>query len=320
MQTIGIFHTKGGVGKSAVAVFLADFLSSLHETRVLLVDLDPQGSASRAILPEATLAAGFKKGRSLTRLLEQAVDNSLDEETARDAILTRPRQGQRRRGSVPLGEVGVLATEPTGYRTLRDRLLDSPRAQRKKYWGLLRDTLDAAAGDYEVALIDFPGSEIPLWTLMGLRATDHWLLPEIPDYFSAAAIEGVTQLVEQAREMTGHQVRPLGTLLTICPNRGSSVYKKTRAALGHLEKLRAIPPLFPKDTEILHRPDAQKAIDWGAEQIKTLSKRYGSSTSPFHAGLRQLAREVLARLGRPADKDRLSYLADLRRRMTDYWR
>jgi len=320
MQTIGIFHTKAGVGESAVAVFLADFLSSLHETRVLLVDLDPQGSASRAILPEATLAAGFKKGRSLTRLLEQAVDNSLDEETAQDAILTRPRQGQRRRGSVPLGEVGVLATEPTGYRTLRDRLLDSPRAQRKKYWGLLRDTLDAAAGDYEVALIDFPGSEIPLWTLMGLRATDHWLLPEIPDYFSAAAIEGVTQLVEQAREMTGHQVRPLGTLLTICPNRGSSVYKKTRAALGHLEKLRAIPPLFPKDTEILHRPDAQKAIDWGAEQIKTLSKRYGSSTSPFHAGLRQLAREVLARLGRPADKDRLSYLADLRRRMTDYWR
>jgi hypothetical protein len=44
MQTIGVVHTKGGVGKSAVAVFLADVLSSLHENHVLLVDLDPQGS------------------------------------------------------------------------------------------------------------------------------------------------------------------------------------------------------------------------------------------------------------------------------------
>ena len=168
----------------------------------------------------------------------------------------------RRRGSVPLGEVGVLATEPTGYRTLRDRLLDSPKAQRKKYWRLLRNTLDRVASPYDVALIDFPGSEIPLWTLMGLQAADYWLLPEIPDYFSAAAIEGVTQLVEQVRETTGHQVRPLGTLLTICPNRGSSVYKKTRRRRGISKNSGAIPRLFPKDTEILHRPDAQKAIDW----------------------------------------------------------
>ena len=63
-----------------MAVFLADSISSLHDARVLLVDLDLQGSASRAILPEATLAEAFKQGRSLTRLLEQAVDGSLDEE------------------------------------------------------------------------------------------------------------------------------------------------------------------------------------------------------------------------------------------------
>jgi cellulose biosynthesis protein BcsQ len=40
MDTIALFNTKGGVGKSAVAVFLCDFLSSQHDKRVLLVDLD----------------------------------------------------------------------------------------------------------------------------------------------------------------------------------------------------------------------------------------------------------------------------------------
>ena len=53
MTSIGIFHMKGGVRKSALSVFLADFLSSLHEQ--LVVDLDPQGRTSKALIPEATI-------------------------------------------------------------------------------------------------------------------------------------------------------------------------------------------------------------------------------------------------------------------------
>ncbi len=320
MQTIGIFHTKGGVGKSAVAVFLADFLSSLHENRVLLVDLDPQGSCSRAIVPEETLAAAFAAGRSLPRLLTAAFDGTLDDAAVEAAIVTRPMQGRRRRGSVPLGEVGLLATESNDYRSFRDRLLEVPKQARKGQLPLLRKTLDRVAANYDLAIIDFPGSEIPFWTLMGIRATDQWLLPEIPDYVSAAALEGTNELLQQVGTATGHIPKPLGTLLTICPRRGSGVYKKTRAALGHLEKQKIIPTLFPKDTEILHRPEAQKALDWEAEKAKTLVNRYGSTTSPFHVGLRKLANEVLRRLGRPAGGDKLSFVADLRRRMTDYWR
>ena len=59
MQSVGVFHTKGGVGKSAVTVFLADFLSSLHERRILVVDLDPQGSSTRALIPEPRLKEAF---------------------------------------------------------------------------------------------------------------------------------------------------------------------------------------------------------------------------------------------------------------------
>jgi chromosome partitioning protein len=320
MQTIGVFHTKGGVGKSAVSVFLTDFLSSLHEARVLLVDLDPQGSASRAIIPEARLAEAAKQGFSLTRLLGHAIRRTLKDGMVSKAIVRRVPKGKRTGSSVPLGEVGVLATSPTEYRKAQEALFKMPSTERTKHLSILRKTLDHVADEFDIVVIDFPGSEIPFWTYMGLHATDMWLLPEIPDFFSASTIEGVVNVVQIAGKLTGHEVKPLGTLLTICPNRGSVVYKKTRAALGHLEHLKAIPPLMPKDTEILHRPDAQKALDWGAESLSTLTQRYGSSTTPFHVGLRKLAIEVLARLGRPSTTDKLSYVAELRRKMTDYWR
>jgi chromosome partitioning protein len=320
MQTIGVFHTKGGVGKSAVAVFLADFLSSLHGNRVLLVDLDPQGSASRAIIPQPQLDEAVSKGRSLTRLLGLATNGGPAKPAVDQAIVRRPAAGKPRKGSVPLGEVAVLATSRAEYRRLTDAILAVPAARRKKHLTLLRTVLDAAAADHDIAIIDFPGSEIPFWTQMGLRATDRWLLPEIPDFFSASTIDDVVTLVKEVEDLTGHAVKPLGTLLTICPNRGSTVYKRTRSALGHLEKLGAIPRLFPKDAEILHRPEAQKSIDWEAEKAKTLTERYGASTSPFHVGLRKLANEVLERLGTPSSKDKITYVADLRRKLTDYWR
>ena len=50
MKTIGIYHTKGGVGKSAVTVFLADYLASLYDKRVLVVDLDPQNNAAGGLV------------------------------------------------------------------------------------------------------------------------------------------------------------------------------------------------------------------------------------------------------------------------------
>lgn len=42
MKTIGLVSQKGGAGKSTAAVALASALAAKH--RVILVDLDPQGS------------------------------------------------------------------------------------------------------------------------------------------------------------------------------------------------------------------------------------------------------------------------------------
>lgn len=244
----------------------------------------------------------------------------MSKEQALGCLLQREQSGKPRKGSVPLGPLSVLATHRDDWREFTEEINGLERTKRWSFLDVLKDALAPLVDEFDIALIDFPGSEILFWTTMGLRATDRWLLPEIPDNFSISPIEGVVGMVHDAQKNSTHAVLPLGTLLNICPDRKSDTYRKARAALVALEDQKAIPALFSKDAEVLHRPEAMKATDWGAEQSKTLAARYGPATKPFHVGLRKLSKEVLERLGKSSARDKLSVVANIRRKLRDYWR
>lgn len=48
MKTIAIINNKGGVGKTASVTTIGHMMAKLHNKRVLLIDLDPQGNTSGA--------------------------------------------------------------------------------------------------------------------------------------------------------------------------------------------------------------------------------------------------------------------------------
>ncbi|MCH1504642.1 MAG: ParA family protein [Verrucomicrobiales bacterium] len=319
MKTIGIYHTKGGVGKSAVTVFLADFLSSLYDKRVLVVDLDPQNNAAGGLVGGEALEKAFAESRSLPLLLKRATQGVPNQQTTEGFVVKRKEPNAR--GKVKyLAEVSVLAGARADWDSWDDWLADIPRDKQRNYFDLLTDSLSSLRQDYDICLIDFPGSQSRTLAKIGMRASEWWLLPDKPDWFSSGDLDTPVGVVHEAQKNSKHRIRPLGTLLNICPNRGSSSYRKARAALMRMSEEGGIPPLFSKQSEILHRPEALNALDKTSSASKTLVKRYGSTTTPFYTGLRNLTKEVLERLDEKHQAPKLSVLAKFRRQLADYWR
>ena len=50
MYTVSLVNMKGGVGKSTLAVNIADVLARRHGKRVLLIDTDPQFNATQMLV------------------------------------------------------------------------------------------------------------------------------------------------------------------------------------------------------------------------------------------------------------------------------
>jgi chromosome partitioning protein len=159
METIAIANQKGGVGKTTVAVLLADALTRAGR-RVLLVDLDPQANASRAAGASADGAA-----------------------TIADAL------GGRRRISdaIRLGALGFDVAVSSTDLAAKERNRTTADEHH------LRLLLDQANG-YDVALVDCPPS-LGVLTVNALTAADRHLIVSDASRF---ALDGTLGLAETA--------------------------------------------------------------------------------------------------------------------------
>jgi chromosome partitioning protein len=180
---IAIVSRKGGVGKTTTAVSLAAALARKGR-RVLLVDLDAQGSAS--------LSLGVEKGRWSPSMA--------------DVLF----------GGKPLKEVVRRTTEPgLDLVTAAPDLADADRAlaQRGDRDRYLAQALESVAGLHDVTLLDCPAG-LSLLTTAGLVASDTFLVPTMPQFLVVDGVANFLQRLERLRYRTGARARFLGLLLT----------------------------------------------------------------------------------------------------------
>jgi len=121
MHCIAVFALKGGVGKSAITVFLADFLSSIFDLRVLVVDLDPQQSTTIALLGEERLLKAMERGASLGRLLIDSLDAKPKAVNVLSYTTERPMVKESGRYKY-LQALSVIASDREAWHDLDDRL------------------------------------------------------------------------------------------------------------------------------------------------------------------------------------------------------
>lgn len=157
METLAFYHIKGGVGKTTAAVNVAYLLAS-EGLRILLWDLDPQGSATFYFRVRPKLKGNTKS------LVKGKVDmDKLVKSTNYDGLDILPADFSNRH---------------------MDLVLDGVKRSKKRLAGVV----DGFAGDYDLVILDCPPS-ISLVSENVFKAASLVVVPLIPTVLSLQSFE-----------------------------------------------------------------------------------------------------------------------------------
>jgi chromosome partitioning protein len=185
---VAIANQKGGVGKTTTTVNLAAYLALA--TRVLLLDLDPQGNATSSL----GVDPGQAEPSTYDLLIGAATLAEVCVATGRERLDLAPANRALAGAQV---EIVELATDERPYR-LRQALNDQHGGRRR----------------HEVVLVDCPPS-LGILTVNALAAADMLLVPVQCEYLALEGLGQLMETVEMVREELNPRLRLLGILMTM---------------------------------------------------------------------------------------------------------
>ena len=181
---ISVSNQKGGVGKTTSAVSLASEMAKMGRS-VLLIDLDPQASASSGLGVKLQsegedLYDVFFGNISISKIIKQCLVNNLD---------------------VVPGSKDLVSLE-----------LEIGKTQGREL--ILQTELSLLKKQYDYIYIDCPPSS-GLLTLNALGASDYILIPLQAEYYALEGISGLMNTVNFVKQTFNPRLELLGVFLTM---------------------------------------------------------------------------------------------------------
>lgn len=205
---ISIINLKGGVGKTTTTVALAETLSGAFGKRVLVIDLDPQTNATTMLIGEEKWRKLNNAGHTLARLFKDALEPD-NKQFEFDATL------QKRVSDVSTARTVDLLPSSLDLIDVQDQLALTPSGKfysvnpTELLWRAVKAHLD----DYDLVIVDCPPN-LGIITLNGLRISQGYVIPTIPDILSTYGIPQIATRVHEFSEEIAEPIEPLGIIVT----------------------------------------------------------------------------------------------------------
>lgn len=184
MRIIAIANQKGGVGKTTSAVNIGAALAKLGK-RVLLIDIDPQGSLSASvgiIEPQLTIYQLLQDRAELKEVVQQVQD---------------------------------YFVIPAGLDLSGAELEFSGMAGREL---LLREAIEPYQESFDYILIDCPPS-LGILTLNAFTAASEVFIPLQTEFLSLQGVSMLTRSIEVVRKRLNHRLQITGVIGTLYDSR-----------------------------------------------------------------------------------------------------
>jgi len=243
---ISLVNQKGGVGKTTSSVNLATALS-LRNYKTLLIDMDPQGNASRAFVFED------KKDSLYDALCGNVLLEKTIQKTEINHLFLIPSDSQLAGAEVRL-------------------------FQKSDWEFLLKKTLASVKDSFDFIFIDCPPS-LGFLTVNVLVASHRFIVPLQCEYY---ALEGLSQLIgtiQRVRENFNPHLKLEGILLTMFDGRNRLSHQVEAEVRKHFED-KVFQTIVPRNVRLSEAPSFGKSIfqydprSIGARSYFDLSKEF----------------------------------------------
>ncbi|MEW2292868.1 AAA family ATPase [Streptomyces sp. NPDC006743] len=236
---ISTINLKGGVGKTTTTAGLAEFLSAEFGKRVLVIDLDPQTNLTTVLIGEKKWENLNDNGYTLATLFK---DGLRPEGEAPEFDLGKTLQ----RNVSPVEAVRRVDLLPSSLDLIdvQDRLasMSSGRFYSNNPTDLLRKAVWKIIDDYDYVLVDCPPN-LGIVTLNGLRISDGYIIPTIPDVLSTYGIPQIQRHVRAFADDNAHPIAEIGIVVTKY-RAASAVHRNTILRLEADDKLPEVLPTY----------------------------------------------------------------------------
>jgi len=250
MKVVAIANQKGGVGKTTTAVNLSAALAELR-SRVLLIDLDPQGNA--------TSSFGLQEieGQSLYEaLLGEAVVTEKILPTRREHLFIIP------------ADIDLVGAE------IEIARMDDHLTRLAQALNILREDQT-----FDFVLLDCPPSLGILMT-NALAAADELLTPIQCEYFALEGLVKIVRLIERIRDSGANQALEMGGILMTMFDRRTNLSAQVVAEVREHFGARVYDTVIPRTVRLSEAPSFGKCVlehdssGTGARAYRALAKEF----------------------------------------------